>query len=89
MQSRLFQNEDMSCRESTEKLLPYGAPPQHMATHACGIGTAKGLTLLLPAEPLFRLVILQGDLVILVRGFVNCIIFFFALSFLEYTQDVL
>ena len=25
LQSRLFQNEDMSCGESTEKLLPYGA----------------------------------------------------------------
>ena len=26
----MFQNEDMSCKESTEKLLPYGPPPRRI-----------------------------------------------------------
>ena len=71
-QSSVFQNEDMSCKESTEKLLPYG--PRHMATHACGKGLCCSPRSCFSAWLFF----LHSVFVIFLRGFVSYILYFSA-----------
>ena len=72
LQSSLLRNEDMSCKESKGKVTAIWAAAATAAYgHSC---MREEGTLLLPAEPLFRLVILRGDTLIFLRGFVNCIL---------------